>query len=45
MRFNKKMLLLGVAAAAFATACQENTVDPVNQEEFQVQPEVYTAYD
>jgi hypothetical protein len=46
MRINKKMLLLGVAATAFATACQENTVDPVNQEEeFQVQPEVYTAYD
>jgi hypothetical protein len=46
MRFNKKVLLLGVVTAALVTACQENSVDPVNQgEEIKVQPEVYTAYD
>ena len=46
MPINKRMLLLGVAAVAFATACQENTIDPVKQEkEVLVQPEVFTAYD
>lgn len=44
MRFNQRIIFLGLSIAALATACQESPVDPVKQQE-DVQPEVYTAYD